>query len=691
MSLIFRYLFVWLIFLTTIQLTYAQCPTCTPISPPTSGLDDDDLYIGDVKDGTQGEYYEDLLTFRMPQTTQPICDDYPGFIPGAFCGLSIGQVEIVDVVGLPQGVTYTTNQPDGIYDLPDEKDGCATICGTPLFPGNYTVTIIVKATVLGISQTTSFDQDMFIKPRVSSTEGFTVNPAAGCEDLTVQFTNNIPSNSNPGITYSWDFGNGLNSSAENPPTQLYTEPGAYIVTYEAVIDTVPLQLALVKISESGCNDDFTFITGAPDFFIKIFDQNGDEVYSTESTPVEDQYPPVEISIDTSLDLSSGNYTLEVWDKDPAALNQDDFCGRVNFDQDTDGSLIDGELTVDLTINDFTEIIISTDTIEVYQGPPEPIISGETLFCPNETLTLTSSAATGNQWYLNSDIITDATASTYDATEPGEYYVIVTTPSNCTATSNPITLAHDVPMTPVITGETLFCSGGNIILTSNSTTNNQWYFNSNPIPNATASTYGATEPGEYYVTSTSSTGCEVESPSVTLSYDVPTMPVINVSDNETEVCPNESITLASSVATGNQWYLNDALIQGATGQNYEADTAGIYALTVTSPTGCPSESATITLQECTTSVQDIEAINNSLSVYPNPNDGRFTLHFEVEQNKDLYIAVVDVTGRIIYDEILNRFAGIYHKNIELNTTSSGLYFIKIQIENNTIHKKVIVRL
>ena len=152
----------------------------------------------------------------MPITTQPICDEYPDFLPEFLCGLSIVSVEILDVVGLPQGITYTPDQADGIYDLPDEKDGCATICGTPLFPGDYIVTIVVRATVLGISQTTSFEQDMYIEPMVSVTDGFTANPAAGCEGLTVEFTNNVPSSGVDGITYLWDFGNGLNSISENP-------------------------------------------------------------------------------------------------------------------------------------------------------------------------------------------------------------------------------------------------------------------------------------------------------------------------------------------------------------------------------------------------------------------------------------------------------------------------------------------
>ncbi len=612
MSQILRYSPTWttilLIFAATV--VHAQCPTCTPISPPIAGLADDDLYISDVMDGTQGDYYDDLLTFRMPQTTQPICDQFPGFIPEVFCGLDISQVEIVDVVGLPQGITYTTSQADAIYELPDEKDGCATVCGTPLFPGDYVVTIIVKATVLGISQTTSFEQDMFIAPKVSSTVGFTANPAAGCEDLTVEFANNLPSNGNSGVTYSWDFGNGLNSTSENPPTQTYTEPGSYTVTYQAVIDTVPRQLALVNIVESDCNDNFAGIPGAPDFFIKILDPNGDEIYSTEDTPIQNQSPPLEIMIDTTLNLTSGNYVLEVWDSDPAVLNQDDFCGTINFTQSTTGSLVDGELTVELTINNFTETITATDTIEVYALPNVPVISGETSFCPGDSIALMSSATTGNQWYFDGNAVVGATDAVYQAKEVGDYYVTTTTPSNCSATSTTITLVLDIPDDPAI----------------------------------------------------------------------------SIPGGDTELCPGETITLISTAADSYQWYLDAAPIANTNTQNYEADEVGSYTVTVTSDTGCSLTSAPVALQECTTSVDNIEAIGNTLTTYPNPNDGQFILHFEVVKNDDFNIIITDLTGRNIYTEILQNFSGIYHKNIELTNTPSGLYFIKI----NSLTRKLVIR-
>jgi hypothetical protein len=91
--------------------------------------------------------------------------------------------------------------------------------------------------------------------------------------------------------------------------------------------------------------------------------------------------------------------------------------------------------------------------DVCVPPATPTITpgGPTTFCAGGSVTLTSSSASGNQWYLNGNPIGGATAQTYIATASGNYTVTVTS-SGCTSAPSAATTVtvNPAPSTPVVT-------------------------------------------------------------------------------------------------------------------------------------------------------------------------------------------------------------------------------------------------
>ncbi|MDA0987503.1 MAG: S8 family serine peptidase [Bacteroidetes bacterium] len=73
------------------------------------------------------------------------------------------------------------------------------------------------------------------------------------------------------------------------------------------------------------------------------------------------------------------------------------------------------------------------TVTVYSNPSTPTVSVN----GNQ---LTSSSATGNQWYFNGSIISGTTGQTYNATQSGNYYVVVTNGNNCSSQSSSVSLS-----------------------------------------------------------------------------------------------------------------------------------------------------------------------------------------------------------------------------------------------------------
>jgi len=241
-------------------------------------------------------------------------------------------------------------------------------------------------------------------------------------------------------------------------------------------------------------------------------------------------------------------------------------------------------------------------------PATPTITpgGPTTFCAGGSVTLTSSAGSGNQWYLNGNPIGGATNNTYSATASGSYTVKTTDGNNCTSAASAATVvtANPLPATPTITpgGPTTFCTGGSVTLTSSAASGNQWFLNGNPIGGATNTTYSATASGSYTVKTTDGNNCTSAASTATVVTinPIPATPTITLG-GPTTFCAGGSVTLTSSSATGNQWSLNGNPIGGATNQQYVANASGNYTVTTTA-SGCTSAASAPT----------------TVTVNPNPN-------------------------------------------------------------------------
>ncbi|WP_430403139.1 FG-GAP-like repeat-containing protein [Fluviicola sp.] len=205
-------------------------------------------------------------------------------------------------------------------------------------------------------------------------------------------------------------------------------------------------------------------------------------------------------------------------------------------------------------------------VTVSAGPSAPTISnsGGSTICQGNTVTLTSSQATGNQWYKDGVLISGATNQTYLASTSGSYTVTYTNAGCTSPQSTAIVLT--VSQTPVITaqGPTSFCTGGSVILHSTIGTNITWSPGGATTQDITVSTAGT------YTATNNVGGCPAlvsNSITVTISGSLAT-PTISPAGPVT-LCPSGTVTLTSSSATNNIWST------GATTQSIVVNSAGSY--------------------------------------------------------------------------------------------------------------------
>ncbi len=82
-------------------------------------------------------------------------------------------------------------------------------------------------------------------------------------------------------------------------------------------------------------------------------------------------------------------------------------------------------------------------------------------------------------------------------------------------------------------------------------------------------------------------------------------------------------------------------------------------------------------------------SSTIDIYPNPSIGSFIVSFNSIQNETIQITVFNMLGEKIYEEEVKNISNTFTKQINLGTTSTGVYFIKVQIGDTAYNKKIII--
>jgi hypothetical protein len=88
-----------------------------------------------------------------------------------------------------------------------------------------------------------------------------------------------------------------------------------------------------------------------------------------------------------------------------------------------------------------------------------------------------------------------------------------------------------------------------------------------------------------------------------------------------------------------------------------------------------------------SVSDITA-NLSIAMYPNPNNGIFTLSVNTDKNSKIEVAAFDITGRKVFTE-KSVISGNFNTTVNLSHLPKGIYAVQVRSAEGVISKNVMV--
>ncbi|HRD39000.1 MAG TPA: T9SS type A sorting domain-containing protein, partial [Bacteroidia bacterium] len=180
----------------------------------------------------------------------------------------------------------------------------------------------------------------------------------------------------------------------------------------------------------------------------------------------------------------------------------------------------------------------------------------------------------------------------------------------------------------------------------------------------------------YTVSGTQTGCIVASTN-TVAINVYALPTVSATTSNTLICAGQNATLTATGANTYAW-----LPTGSGASIVVSPTVNAtYTVTGTNTvTGCSNSSIVTQNVSACTGINNIAA-NNSFNVFPNPNNGKFM----IELPADAQVEITNTLGEVVFSQLMKKG----NQNINLASSSKGIYFIKVGINGKSTTNKIIV--
>jgi len=298
-------------------------------------------------------------------------------------------------------------------------------------------------------------------------------------------------------------------------------------------------------------------------------------------------------------------------------------------------------------------------------------NGATIFRSNKSLSDTINAPTNLGYPYTISNILSMTGALYNGAPitTGYYYFYdmkfksMGCPSPRSVVNITTAKTPEVSISP--SGTQTVCVGGTVLITAKSADNPsfQWLLNDLAISGATTSTYEAKKSGSYKIKATVNGLCTNTSTSLNLTVSSPLPPAITLIDGTMKIAGTGTI----------QWYINGAVIPGATTSSYTPVQSGLYSVFLKDVNGCSATSDLLTINILAT---EKENPFTGYVAFPNPASDLLNVGLPQAKAGDYAIEIIDIHGRIFLTDKIHLEPGANQLKIDISKIPVGTYVIRL---------------
>jgi hypothetical protein len=338
----------------------------------------------------------------------------------------------------------------------------------------------------------------------------------------------------------------------------------------------------------------------------------------------------------------------------------------------------GTAVISYAVSNACGTVADTMLFTVNPLPDAGTITGTNHVCVGGSVTLTN-AATGGTW-LASTGTADVTDGVVTGLSAGNVVIFYTVTNTCgTAEDTMAIVVNAVPDAGTITGTTTICNGTSSTLAA-SMSGGTWSSSNAATASVDATgVVNAISVGSATISYVLSNECGADT--ATTSINVVNLPDPGTISGADTVCPGATISLYASVGSGT-WSTSDNTLASVsssgvvTGVGAGSVTISYQVSNVCGPNTATYSVTVLPLTACPDNVSTMPG-NTSLTLYPNPNDGTFSIVGTWPgSDRVVTVEIVNVLGQTAYKNTATVTNGELKVLLQTTNLATGSYLVRL---------------
>lgn len=323
--------------------------------------------------------------------------------------------------------------------------------------------------------------------------------------------------------------------------------------------------------------------------------------------------------------------------------------------------------------------VGTDSITVQLNGVDVNLGPDVASCNPSVVLNAGNPGTTYSWYSASGSL--GNSQMLSVTQAGTYYVVVS--SNGCSDVDDINITFGTAPTVNLGPDQTVCNG-TTLSAGNTGANYSW---SN---GQVGQSISVNQTGTYAVSVNYVGGCTtIDQVNITVYTPPVASFVVQSSNPNTGFFQFNANASAGSLPLIFNWNFGDGTTSNVQNPQHTYQVAGIYTITliVNNPV-CGNDTMTTTVESNFTNGIENSLSIKDLQIFPNPNQGVFTISSMSLEADDLRIEVLDLQGKELYRKDMGKVNGFTH-NVNIEKLAQGVYFVKVSDGVRSTYSKVIV--